>query len=176
MFGIGLSEIIIIAIIALLVVGPEKLPEMAAKIGRFAWDIRRAWDDVRDTVRTEMMTIKQPFDEIRKTGREAGDLVRRETQKVKDELRSIKSETEASLKEATQTKAEDKLADQAAATAEAISEPAPAGTPTAETAAEAAPEPVAAGPQPYRRKSPPPANIVYYDLDGNPVEPPPEKV
>lgn len=173
MFGIGLSELIIIGIVALLVVGPEKLPEMATKLGRFIWDLRRSWDEVRDTVRSEMMNIKQPFDEIRKAGLEAGEMVKKEAQKIKDEVRAVKTETEASLKEAVEKKPEEPAAAAVAATpaAETVSAP---QDPEAEPVL-AGPQPAAAaapGPQPFRRRAPAPPAITYYDLDGNPVAPP----
>ncbi|HDS15661.1 MAG TPA: twin-arginine translocase subunit TatB [Proteobacteria bacterium] len=50
MFGIGLTEIIIILIVALLVVGPKKLPELARTLGRGMAEFRRATDDFKDSV------------------------------------------------------------------------------------------------------------------------------
>lgn len=165
MFGIGFTEIIIIAIIALLVVGPDKLPEAATKLGRFIWDLRRAWDDVRDSVRTEMMTVKQPFDEIRKAGDQARDAIRKEARNLADQTTGTLKKEAAAAKEAIAKTPE-----------KAPESPAPAPAPAAEAApvAEQAAEPVATGPQPYRRQPPPPAGITYLDLDGNPVEPPAE--
>lgn len=40
-------EILVIAVVALIVFGPEKLPEMARKVGNFARDVRRMSEDVR---------------------------------------------------------------------------------------------------------------------------------
>ena len=40
-------EILVIAVVALIVFGPEKLPEMARKVGNFAADLRRMSSDVR---------------------------------------------------------------------------------------------------------------------------------
>ncbi len=40
-------EILVVAVVALIVFGPEKLPEMARKVGNFARDIRRMSEDIR---------------------------------------------------------------------------------------------------------------------------------
>ena len=45
-------EILVIAVVALIVFGPEKLPEMARKTGRFVSDIRRMSSDVRSEFET----------------------------------------------------------------------------------------------------------------------------
>jgi sec-independent protein translocase protein TatB len=46
-FGLGPIELLIIVVVALLVVGPEKLPELGAMIGRFIIDFRRVSDEVK---------------------------------------------------------------------------------------------------------------------------------
>jgi sec-independent protein translocase protein TatA len=48
MFGIGMQELIIIAIIALLIVGPKKLPDLAKTLGKSFGELRRAADDITD--------------------------------------------------------------------------------------------------------------------------------
>ena len=50
MFGIGLFEIIVVVVAALLFVGPSKLPELARQFGRVFVQVRRMTADVRSTV------------------------------------------------------------------------------------------------------------------------------
>ena len=47
MFGLGFLEIIFILTIILLVVGPDRLPEMARKLGRATWKLRRTADEFK---------------------------------------------------------------------------------------------------------------------------------
>jgi len=61
MFNIGFQELIIIAIIALLIVGPKKLPDLAKSLGKGFGELRRAADgfsdDVKQTLQEEEKAI-----------------------------------------------------------------------------------------------------------------------
>jgi len=46
MFGIGAQELVVIAVIALIVFGPERLPEMAARLAKALRDVRRLSDEL----------------------------------------------------------------------------------------------------------------------------------
>ena len=50
MFGIGITEVIMILVVALLVVGPKKLPELAKTLGRGMAEFRRTADDFKASV------------------------------------------------------------------------------------------------------------------------------
>ncbi|MFP4315177.1 MAG: Sec-independent protein translocase protein TatB [Desulfovibrionales bacterium] len=54
MFGIGSTELIIILVVALLVLGPKKLPEMARSLGKGLAEFRRMSNDVKRTIDLEV--------------------------------------------------------------------------------------------------------------------------
>jgi sec-independent protein translocase protein TatB len=54
MFGLGFGEIVIIAILALLVLGPDRLPGAAKTVGKTLRDLRRATDDIKGQIETEI--------------------------------------------------------------------------------------------------------------------------
>ena len=69
MFGIGISELIIILIIALIVIGPHKLPEIAKALGKAFAEFKRATEEIKRSVKEvglENLTKTQPSKEIKK--------------------------------------------------------------------------------------------------------------
>ena len=54
MFGVGLPELAVIAFVAVLVFGPDKLPEFARQAGRMARQVREFANQARDELREEL--------------------------------------------------------------------------------------------------------------------------
>lgn len=54
MFNIGTQELLVILVLALVVVGPQKLPELARSIGRGMREFRKMQDEVKDMVKVDL--------------------------------------------------------------------------------------------------------------------------
>lgn len=66
MLGIGMPELIVIAVIALIVIGPDKLPGLAKTLGRIFGELKKATNEFKDTMEVEskMTEVKKAFDGI----------------------------------------------------------------------------------------------------------------
>ncbi len=54
MFGIGMPELMVIAVIALLVVGPKRLPDLAKSFGKGLSEFRKATEGATETIKTSL--------------------------------------------------------------------------------------------------------------------------
>ena len=54
MFGIGLPELTVIIVVAVLVFGPDRLPDFARQAGRFLRQVRAFTQSARDDIRSEL--------------------------------------------------------------------------------------------------------------------------
>ena len=54
MFGIGLPEILIILVIALIVFGPRKLPDLAKSLGKGLAEFKKASDELKSSIETDL--------------------------------------------------------------------------------------------------------------------------
>ena len=62
MFGISGTELFFIAVFALIIFGPDKLPQMARTVGRFMKEFKRAQDNVESLLRAELYSAEKPED------------------------------------------------------------------------------------------------------------------
>lgn len=67
MFGLGFSEIVVLAVLGLILLGPEQLPDMARALGRFINDLKRTTDGLQDELKKQGFSDGQKFlEEIRR--------------------------------------------------------------------------------------------------------------
>ena len=62
MFGIGLPELVVILAVALIVLGPQRLPEVARMLGRAYGQLRRASEEFQNTIRQDLATLERQED------------------------------------------------------------------------------------------------------------------
>ena len=60
MFGIGLPELILIMAVALIVVGPDKLPELAKSLGKGIVELKKAASSLKESFNEEEEEVKTP--------------------------------------------------------------------------------------------------------------------
>ncbi len=68
MFGIGLQELLVIMVVALIVLGPKRIPELARALGKGLAEFRRATGDITDEFRSAQNLLE---DECRKARADA---------------------------------------------------------------------------------------------------------
>lgn len=70
MFGLGMSEILFLAVLALVVIGPKELPQLARTLGRFLNELKRTsnilTDDLKHHVRFDDFNIDSAMNRSRK--------------------------------------------------------------------------------------------------------------
>ena len=98
MLNVGPLELLVVLAVALIVVGPERLPELARSVGRVIRQFREVQDEVRDMVSSGVDDdMRQAAEEFRKaTGgvRRATDVkgaVRRAGKSLRDETAAIRT-------------------------------------------------------------------------------------
>lgn len=125
MFDIGFSELIVIALVALIVIGPERLPRVARTVGALLGRAQRYVNDVKADIQREvdldeLKNLKTTFEDAAKSAQDSMREVEKELQATGESLnRSIEGDAQAAAPAAEQAPA---LAEQVPAAAE----PAPA--------------------------------------------------
>ena len=65
--NIGITELIVILLLALLVVGPERLPEMSRNLARVLRDLRKAYENLTSDLGPELASLQASTKEIRES-------------------------------------------------------------------------------------------------------------
>ncbi len=67
MFGIGFPEMIVILVVALLVVGPDKLPDMARSMAKWTVEMKKTVNELKESLTEEENAIRSVSSDLHKT-------------------------------------------------------------------------------------------------------------
>jgi len=76
MFGIGMPEMLVILALALIIIGPKKLPDLAKSLGRAMREFKKATSEFKETIQleSELSDVKETFNNISDEVKDAVDL------------------------------------------------------------------------------------------------------
>lgn len=94
MFDIGFSELMVIAVVALIVIGPERLPKVARTLGLLFGRMQRYVNDVKADITREMQLeeLRKLQSEMEQAARSIETSVTQEVRDAEDELNKITRE------------------------------------------------------------------------------------
>jgi sec-independent protein translocase protein TatB len=104
MFDIGFSELMVIGVVALLVIGPEKLPKVARTLGHLLGRAQRYVNDVKSDINREIQLdeLKKLQAEVTESARSLEDSVRKEYETARASVEAPAQAAVAELNEAAQ--------------------------------------------------------------------------
>ena len=86
LFGVGPLEIGLVAIIAVIVLGPERIPEVAVQVARAVRQLRGYATSATSEMRKELDELTKEYEDVRKEIKEFRDSVRKDVTSVADEV------------------------------------------------------------------------------------------
>jgi sec-independent protein translocase protein TatB len=91
MFDIGFSELVLIAVVALVVLGPERLPKVARTMGHLLGRLQRYVSDVKSDISREIQLdeLRKLQTQLEESARKAEATVREEMVNTEAQLRSV---------------------------------------------------------------------------------------
>lgn len=102
MFDVGFSELIVIGLVALIVIGPERLPGVARTVGHLLGRLQRYVNDVKSDINREIQ-----LDELKKLQDQVTTQARDMEREVNDQLSSVENSLNASIAQGITEKSPD---------------------------------------------------------------------
>jgi len=94
MFDIGFSELLLIALVALIVIGPERLPRVARTVGHLLGRAQRYVSDVKSDINREMH-----IEDLKKLQQQMTDQMRTIDQSVNEQVHSVETTLNTSIQQ-----------------------------------------------------------------------------
>jgi sec-independent protein translocase protein TatB len=94
-YGVGLPEIILILVLALIVVGPQRLPELAGQLARLVRQARRYAGQVTSQLKYELGDVTQDYESLRQELRQLRQELDQQAKPLRDEMDAAKADLKA---------------------------------------------------------------------------------
>ena len=107
--GIGLPEIVVILIIAAVVIGPKRLPEVAVQLARVIRQLRGYATDVTSQMRSELDELTREYEQVRKDLQEFRESATKEVRSVINEVDRAAREAPAIIESSAEEKPQKRL-------------------------------------------------------------------
>jgi len=110
MFGIGMPEMLLILAIALIVIGPKKIPDLAKSLGRAMREFKKATNELKESIAIDedLSDVKKAFDDINTDIKEVVDI----TAPPKEKPARVSDVNETQIGEShLETESDDKMED-----------------------------------------------------------------
>lgn len=127
MFDVGFSELMVIAVVALIVIGPERLPRVARTAGHLLGRLQRYVSDVKADINREMQ-----IEDLKKLQQQVADQAKSMESSVSEQLRSVETELNQSIAQGVAEKPEPTPAADAGGVPPSLTSPPVAAAETAE--------------------------------------------
>ncbi len=85
-FGVGPLELMLVLVIGVIVLGPERIPEVAVQLARAVRYLRGYATDATADIRAELSELTKEYDEVRKELQDFRQSVRKDISSVADEV------------------------------------------------------------------------------------------
>ncbi len=95
--GIGLPELLVILVLILIVVGPSRLPEMAAQLARFIRAARRYGNQVTKDFNEALSDLEEEYDEMKGEWKEVSQGLDKSVKEVGKELKAADADVRKAL-------------------------------------------------------------------------------
>ena len=92
--GIGLPEIVVIVLVAVLVLGPERFPEVAVQVAKLIKMLRGYATNTTSQLRAELLELTREYEDVRKELQEFRESVRGDVTAIGKELDRVISEAQ----------------------------------------------------------------------------------